>query len=79
MAWYIRNALSNLVGASRDQKEDEMKYLIQFGMFIFLLALMYLIWDKYPAPLSEKIFFEAAIGLVGLGGIILLSLELDDF
>lgn len=56
-----------------------MKYLIQFGMFVFLLALMYLIWDKYPAPLSEKIFFEAAIGLVGLGGIILLSLELDDF
>lgn len=56
-----------------------MKYLIQLGMFVFLLALMYLIWDKYPAPLSEKIFFEVAIGLVGLGGLILLSLELDDF
>lgn len=79
MAWYLRPTHAHLVGASRYSKEDEMKYLIQLGIFVFLLALMYLIWDKYPAPLSEKIFFEAAIGLVGLGGLILLSLELDDF
>ena len=79
MAWYLRTTPAYLARASRYSEEDEMKYLIQFGMFVFLLALMYLIWDKYPSPLSEKIFFEAAIGLVGLGGLILLSLELDDF
>ena len=79
MARYIRTTNAHLARASGYSEEDEMKYLIQLGMFVFLLALMYLIWDKYPAPLSEKIFFEAAIGLVGLGGIILLSLELDDF
>lgn len=79
MAWHLWAPPAYLDRASRYSKEDEMKYLIQFGMFIFLLALMYLIWDKYPAPLSEKIFFEVAIGLVGLIGIILLSLELDDF
>lgn len=44
-----------------------MKYLIPFSMFLFLLALMYLIRDKYPAALSEKIFFEAAVGLFGIG------------
>lgn len=79
MAWYLWPTPAYLDRAQRYPKEDEMKYLIQFGMFIFLLALMYLIWDKYPAPLSEKIFFEAAIGLVGLGGLILLSIELDDY
>ena len=55
-----------------------MKYLIPFALFIFQLALMYLIWDKYPATLSEKLFFEAAIGLVGLGGIMLISIEIYD-
>ncbi len=37
-----------------------MKYLIPFALFLFQLALMYLIWDKYPASLSKKIFFESA-------------------
>ena len=56
-----------------------MKYLIPFALFLFQLSLMYLIWDKYPGVLPEKIFFEAAIGLVGLGGIILISNEMDDY
>ena len=56
-----------------------MKYLIPFALFLFQLSLMYLIWDKYPGAISEKIFFESAIGLVGLGGIILISMEIDDY
>ena len=55
-----------------------MKYLIPFAMFLFQLPLMYLIWDKYPGVLSEKIFFEAVVGLVGLGGIMLISIEMYD-
>lgn len=56
-----------------------MKYLIPFALFLFQLALMYLIWDKYPAPLSEKIFFESAVGLVGFGWIIIIAIEMDDY
>lgn len=55
-----------------------MKYLIPFALFLFQLALMYLIWDKYPGSLSEKIFFESDIGLVGLGGITLIAIEMHD-
>lgn len=55
-----------------------MKYLILLGLILFQLSLMYLIWDKYPGAFSEKLFFEAAIGLVGLGGISLIAIELDD-
>ncbi len=55
-----------------------MKYLIPFALFLFQLSLMYLIWDKYPGTLSEKIFFEATISLVGLGGIMLISIEMYD-
>lgn len=53
-----------------------MKYLIPLAIFIFQIALMYLIWDKYPGTFSEKIFFEAEVGLVGVGGIILITNEL---
>ena len=39
-----------------------MKYLIPFALFIFQLALMYLIWDKYPAPCLRNSFLKQRLG-----------------
>lgn len=66
MARYIRYALAHLARASHDQEENEMKYLASFMIAIFFAAFGYLVWDKISAPLSEKIFTETVVGIVGM-------------
>lgn len=69
MAWYIRTAPAHLVGASRDQKEDEMKYLLD-AIFLAISACLYwVVWDATASNiLSQRVF-----PTVALAGVLILA------
>ena len=49
-----------------------MTKLIDLAAIVFFGLLAWLVWDKTAgAPLSERVFFTAIIGLVGIGATIL--------
>lgn len=57
----------------------------RFFKFIFLAclaafhaALMWMIWDKFPAPLPERVFYQIALGMVGLTFLAFVAMEMDD-
>lgn len=54
------------------------KFIFLAGLVAFQAALMWVIWDKSPAPLPERVFFQIALGLIGLGGIWFIAMEMDD-
>lgn len=69
MAWYIRHALPNLVGASRDQKEDEMKYLLDAIFLAISACLCWMVWDATAGNiLSQRVF-----PTVALAGVLILA------
>lgn len=54
------------------------KFIFLTGLAAFYAALMWVIWDKFPAPFSERVFFQVAIGLVGLTFLAFVAMEMDD-
>lgn len=54
------------------------KFIFLTGLAAFYAALMWVIWDKFPAPLSERVFYQVALGLVGLSFISLVATKMDD-
>lgn len=69
MAWYIRTAPAHLVGASRDQKEDEMKYLLDAIFLAISACLCWVVWDATAGNiLSQRVF-----PTVALAGVLILA------
>lgn len=54
------------------------KFIFLAGLTAFHAALMWFIWDNFPAPLSERVLFQVALGLVGIIFISLIAMEMDD-
>ena len=54
------------------------KFLFLAGLTAFHAALMWVIWDKFPAPLPERVFFQVTLGLVGIAFISFVAMEIDD-
>jgi hypothetical protein len=54
------------------------KFIFLAGLTAFHAALMWVIWDKFPAPLPERVFFQVTLGLVGIGLISFIAMEMDD-
>lgn len=54
------------------------KFIFLTGLAAFYAALMWVIWDKFPAPLPERVFYQVVIGLVGFGFISFVAMEMDD-
>lgn len=54
------------------------KFIFLAGLAAFHAALMWMIWDKFPAPLPERVFFQVALGLVGIIFIGRIAIEMDD-
>lgn len=54
------------------------KFIFLAGLAAFYAALMLVIWDKFPAPLPERVFYQVVIGLVGFGFIGFVAMEMDD-
>lgn len=54
------------------------KFIFLAGLAAFYAALMWVIWDKFPAPLPERVFSQVVIGLVGFGFISFVAMEMDD-
>lgn len=54
------------------------KIVFLAGLAAFHAALMWVIWDKFPAPLPERVFFQVALGLVGITFIGRIAMEMDD-
>lgn len=54
------------------------KFIFLAGLTLFHAALMWMIWIKFPAPLSERVFFQVALGLVGFTFIAFVAMEMDD-
>lgn len=48
------------------------------GLMAFHAALMWVILDKFPAPLPERVFFQVALGIVGIAFISFVAMEMDD-
>lgn len=54
------------------------KFIFLAGLTAFHAAVMWVIWDKFPAPLPERVFCQVALGLVGLCSISFVAMEMDD-
>lgn len=54
------------------------KFIFLAGIAAFHAALMWAIWDKFPAPLPERVFFQVALGVVGLTFLAFVAMEMDD-
>ena len=54
------------------------KFIFLAVLAAFHAALMWMIWDKFPAPLPERVFFQAALGVVGLTFLAFVAMEMDD-
>lgn len=54
------------------------KFIFLAGLSAFYAALMWVIWDKFPAPLPERVFFQVVLGVVGLMFIAFVAMEMDD-
>lgn len=56
-----------------------MSKLLDLAAIVFFGLLAWLIWDKTAgSPLSERVFFTATIGLVGIGATILFHEYIED-
>ena len=56
-----------------------MTKLLDLAAIVFFGLLAWLIWDNTAgAPLSERVFFTATIGLVGIGSTILFHNYIED-
>lgn len=53
------------------------KFIFLAGLAAFYAALMWTIWDKFPAPLPERVFFQVTLGLVGITFISFVAMEMD--
>lgn len=42
------------------------KFIFLAGLTAFHAALMWVIWDKFPAPLPERVLFQVALGMTFL-------------
>lgn len=54
------------------------KFIFLTGLAAFYAALMWVIWDKFSAPLPERVFFQVALGLVGITFISFVDMGMDD-
>lgn len=54
------------------------KFIFLAGLAAFHAALMWMIWNKFTAPLPERVFFQVALGMVGLTFITFVAMEMDD-
>lgn len=54
------------------------KFIFLAGLAAFYSALMFVIWDKFPAPLPERVFFQVTLGVVGLTFLAFVAMEMDD-
>lgn len=54
------------------------KFIFLVGLAALHAALMWMIWEKFPAPLSERVFFQVALGVVGLAFLAFVAMEMDD-
>ena len=54
------------------------KFIFLAGLAAFHAALIWMIWNKFPAPLPEQVFFQAALGVVGLAFLAFVAMEMDD-
>lgn len=54
------------------------KFIFLAGLAAFHAALMWMIWDKFTAPLPERVFFQVALGVVGLTLLAFVAIEMDD-
>lgn len=54
------------------------RFIFLAGLAAFHAALMWMIWDKFPAPLPERVFFQVALGVVGLTFLAFVATEMDD-
>ena len=60
-------------------ERSNMIKLLDLAAIIFFGLLAWLIWDKTAgSPLSERVFFTATIGLVGIGATILFHQYIED-
>lgn len=54
------------------------KFIFLAVLAAFHAALMWMIWDKFSAPLSERVFFQVALGVVGFTFLALVAMKMDD-
>lgn len=54
------------------------EFIFLAGLAAFYAALMWTIWDKFPAPLPERVFFQVALGFVGITFISFVAMKMDD-
>ena len=60
-------------------ERSNMTKLLDLAAIVFFGLLAWLIWDKTAgSPLSERVFFTATIGLVGIGATILFHEYIED-
>lgn len=79
MAWHIRHALPNLVGASRDQKEDEMKYLLDAVFLAVSACICWVVWDMTAGNiLSHRVFPTVSTAAILILGVIYLHIIVDE-
>lgn len=79
MAWYIWYALLYLVRASRDQKEDEMRYLLDILFLAVSACACWVLWDVNSGqPTSVRVFVIVSFGVVCVLTDVYLHNMLDD-
>lgn len=54
------------------------KFIFLSGLAAFHAALMWVIWNKFQVPLSERVLFQVALGMVGLTFLAFVAMEMDD-